>query len=114
MLRNTKLPGEGQSEEEQDIIVDTSCCFITTENGSFHFWVTADTEQRFITADPCLKGCKESCLWRLPAEGRGGERGSHPSVCSTSGAVQMLMLKSKDVENKEREEQSCSSFQSEI
>lgn len=38
-------------------------------------------------------------------------RGSYPSVCSTSGAVQTLMLKNKDVENKEGEEQSCSSFQ---
>lgn len=38
-------------------------------------------------------------------------RGSYPSVWSTSGAVQPLMLKNKDVESKEGEEQSCSLFQ---
>lgn len=77
--------------------------FIITENKSFHFRVTADTEQRFITADPYGKGCKESCLWQSPQlKGREGERESYPSECGTSGAVQTLMLK-----NKEGEEQSC-------
>lgn len=40
-------------------------------------------------------------------KGREGGRGSYPSECGTSGAGQTLMLKNKDVENKEGEEQSC-------
>lgn len=55
MLRNTKLPEDGQSEEEHVRTPGYKCghflLFIITENKCFHSRVTADTEQGFITAD---------------------------------------------------------------
>lgn len=74
--------------------------FISTENKSFHFRVTADTEQRFITADPCLKDFKESCLWQSPQLKGEKVSGEVFPLCCTSGAVQALMLKNKDVETR--------------